>query len=74
MVPKDRIELSSDPYQGPVLPLNYIGKISGVHDWNRTNDLQLRRLLLYPAELRGQILLQEIKEKEGQNISSKSYF
>lgn len=54
MVPRDRIELSSDPYQGPVLPLNYIGKISGVHDWNRTNDLQLRRLLLYPTELRGQ--------------------
>ena len=26
MVPKDRIELSADPYQGPVLPLNYIGK------------------------------------------------
>lgn len=26
MVPIDRIELSSDPYQGPVLPLNYIGK------------------------------------------------
>ena len=25
MVPKDRIELSADPYQGPVLPLNYIG-------------------------------------------------
>ena len=26
MVPKDRIELSADPYQGSVLPLNYIGK------------------------------------------------
>ena len=25
MVPKDRIELSADPYQGSVLPLNYIG-------------------------------------------------
>ena len=25
MVPKVRIELTSDPYQGPVLPLNYIG-------------------------------------------------
>ena len=26
MVPKDRIELSADPYQGSVLPLNYIGR------------------------------------------------
>ena len=26
MVPKVRIELTADPYQGPVLPLNYIGK------------------------------------------------
>ena len=25
MVPKVRIELTADPYQGPVLPLNYIG-------------------------------------------------
>lgn len=28
LVPKDRIELSADPYQGPVLPLNYIGVVS----------------------------------------------
>ena len=27
MVPKARIELASDPYQGPVLPLNYIGMV-----------------------------------------------
>ena len=27
MVPKVRIELTADPYQGPVLPLNYIGII-----------------------------------------------
>ena len=27
MVPKERIELSADPYQGPVLPLNYIGMV-----------------------------------------------
>ena len=25
MVPKVRIELTADPYQGSVLPLNYIG-------------------------------------------------
>ena len=25
MVPIARIELAADPYQGPVLPLNYIG-------------------------------------------------
>ena len=27
MVPKVRIELTADPYQGPVLPLNYIGNL-----------------------------------------------
>ena len=27
LVPKVRIELTADPYQGPVLPLNYIGII-----------------------------------------------
>ncbi len=30
-----------------------INKIS-VPDWNRTNNLQLRRLLLYPVELQAQ--------------------
>ena len=27
MAPNARIELASDPYQGPVLPLNYIGMV-----------------------------------------------
>lgn len=31
--------------------------INGVPDWNRTNDLSLRRRSLYPTELRGQKLL-----------------
>src|ERR1044072_5970725 len=30
----------------------HVGEKSGAPDWIRTNDLQLRRLPLYPAELR----------------------
>ena len=29
--------------------------IYGDHGWDRTNDLELRRLSLYPTELRGHI-------------------
>ena len=49
MVPIERIELSAGPYQGPVLPLNYIGK------WCRLKDLNLRpthyECVALPAEL-----------------------
>ncbi len=40
-------------------PLDYqvILLITRDPDWIRTNGPQLRRLLLYPAELRGQILV-----------------
>ena len=53
MVPKDRIELSADPYQGSVLPLNYIGmyyilsylfflfNINGVRDGSRTHIISV---------------------------------
>ena len=49
-MPKDRIELSADPYQGPVFPLNYIGIY-----WclgRDSNPYHLRRReIFYPIKL-----------------------
>ena len=41
------IKLFSD-----VIFFNYLQYKNGVPDWNRTNDLSLRRRSLYPTELR----------------------
>ena len=49
MVPKDRIELSADPYQGPVLPLNYIGIWCSGRESNPY--LLRRREKFYPIKL-----------------------
>jgi hypothetical protein len=43
------------PLPGSLPHLKVVGSYiikNGVPDWNRTNDLQLRRLTLYPTELR----------------------
>lgn len=48
MVPKDRIELSADPYQGPVLPLNYIGKsIKIISKWEKEVNYQSMNMQIF---------------------------
>ncbi|CUS32627.1 hypothetical protein COMA2_110010 [Candidatus Nitrospira nitrificans] len=40
------------------LAYNYrVGWTSGAPGWNRTNDPQLRRLMLYPTELRAHVAI-----------------
>ena len=45
-------------------PLNGQTLILGVPDWNRTSNPQLRRLVLYPVELRAQFLGKPIRLKQ----------
>lgn len=56
----ERWDLNPQPPepQSGALPLSYVHHINiyGVREWIRTTDLQLRRLSLYPTELRGHIL------------------
>ena len=72
MVPIERIELSSDPYQGSVLPLNYIGIFIKITCLNNIFYLVYRIYVWYNF-IRDTLTVECLPPKEGDEMTKKDF-